>query len=148
MNLFDKVHFQKIPDQPGYNPKTETRFIPKRPYDCYGWIPGNRPFAIETKMCKTISMPIAKVTEDQEENLLDAVNARGHAWIIINFRRKTKGGRINRAVVVPIELWIDLKNNHPRKSVRLEDLLFYLELKRVKLSNGKYGWDVTKLFRE
>lgn len=80
---FPGGHIVKIPDMPR---SSESRFIPRKPYDCYALFSGKF-FAMELKlMTKIQAFPFNKVSESQISHLNEVTKCGGRGYIVINYR--------------------------------------------------------------
>lgn len=81
---YPRAHFIKVPDMPKVG---DSRFIPRKPYDCYVFRNG-RFMAFELKWMKALSgFAFNNVTTYQIESLMEVYRNGGGAYIVINYRK-------------------------------------------------------------
>lgn len=127
---FPGGHVVKIPDMPK---SSESRFIPRKPYDCYAIVHGKF-FAMELKlMTKIQAFPFNKVPENQVNYLKEVKDNGGNAFLVINYRadkitEKTQAryglssSRHNVVYMMDIVTFMELDRSISAKSIPFIDL--------------------------
>lgn len=145
---FPKCHFHKEADAPKSD---KTRFLPPKQYDCRALLEGTY-YAMELKLkTKIQAFPFKEVTEWQIDNLKEARDAGGNAFVVINYRvsripertRKKHGlnSDVNLAFCIDVDRFIYLDKSINAKSIPFLDLV---NNSIVVERDGDF-WDIPKM---
>ena len=127
---FPTAHFVKVPDMPRVG---SSRFIPRKPYDCYVFF--EKVFvAFELKWMKSLTgFPFGAVTQYQIESLMEVSRNRGGAYIVINYRnygvtekqQKQFGveKRVNLIVMIDVEHFVKLDERGDSASIPFKQII-------------------------
>ncbi len=138
----EKSHYQKIPDMPRFK---KSRFIPKKPYDCY-CINNGITYLIENKVHKIhTAWSISKIQDHQIEGLLEAENAgknNAFSFVFINVRYGLGKKRTCYIIVIHILDFlkeIDKCKRLKRKSIPICEFEKYnmIGCYRMKMKTGE-----------
>ena len=133
----------------GYLIKENNFISVKSPYDLICCHKG-RTIAIECKQTKLKSLAFANIKPHQIEELFKISQAGGIGVFCVSFnnRERKKALKVNKTVIIDINMFMFLKNKYDsqsRKSIPMEDFLHYgIILDRIK-KGGKFQIDFDKL---
>jgi len=150
---FPNAHFQKIPDMPRVG---SSRFIPRKPYDCYVFY--EKVFvAFELKWMKSLTgFPFGAVTQYQIESLMEVSQNRGGAYIVINYRNYgvtekqqeqfNLGKRVNLIAMIDVEHFIKLDEQGDRASISFKQILDDENIFIYNQKRGEKYWNLPVIF--
>lgn len=135
----------KIPDAPRY--AGQMHGIPvQKPFDFFCLLPAGRTLVLECKQCaKMGSLPLCRIA-DHQLRALGLATRRGHlAYLLVNFR---KDRQLETYAVTAGQVY-EFQEAEERKSLpRTWFTKEGIQLERVKLQKGGYGWGLGVLLEE
>lgn len=152
-SYFPDAHFVKVPDMPRVG---NSRFIPRKPYDCYVFF--EKVFvAFELKWMKSLTgFPFGAVTQYQIESLMEVARSRGGAYIVINYRNYdvsekqqkqfTVGKRVNLVAMIDVEYFVKLDEQGDRASIPFEQILDDENIFIFQKQWGDEHWNLPAIF--
>ena len=150
---FPTAHFVKVPDMPRVG---DSRFIPRKPYDCYVFF--EKVFvAFELKWMKSLTgFPFGAVTQYQIESLMEVSQNRGGAYIVINYRnyevseKQQKqfnvGKRANLVAMIDIEHFVKLDERGDSASIPFKQILDDENVFLFQRLRGAEYWNLPAIF--
>lgn len=137
------VWYTKIPDIPRFAGHTFRAHIP-RPFD-YIALTRKGTVAIECKQTQSTSrLDLNYVPDHQVKALGHFTSLGGYAYLLVNFRNTKTKPRTNVMFAIEVEqLMYWCYQQDKRHSIPLDWMVENcLEIPRIKLPCGKYGWDL------
>lgn len=149
---YPKGHFIKVPDMPRVG---SSRFIPRKPYDCYVFLDESF-MAFELKWMKSLTgFAFNNVTNYQVESLMEVYQNGGGAYIVINYRKYDVSERhqkqfevekrVNLVAIMDVAHFIDLDKGGDSASIPFEQVL---KDKDIFVHHKKWGeehWNLEKI---
>jgi penicillin-binding protein-related factor A (putative recombinase) len=146
------AHFIKVPDMPRVG---DSRFIPRKPYDCYMLVDG-RFLAFELKWMKSLTgFAFNNVTTYQIESLMEVYRNSGGAYIAINYRKydvsekhqKQFGvdKRVNFVAIMNVRHFIALDEAGDSASISFQQVFADNDIVIIPKKRGEEYWDFKKV---
>lgn len=149
---YPRAHFIKVPDMPRVG---DSRFIPRKPYDCYSFIDGHF-MAFELKWMKSLTgFAFNNVTTYQIESLMEVHRNGGGGYIVINYRKydvserhqKQFGvpKRVNLVAIMDVAHFIDLDEAGDSASISFQQIIDDENISIVPKKRGEEHWNFQRI---
>ncbi len=110
------------------------------PFDYVLMRKDGRSIGVELKRTAKKTLNYSQIRNNQRFGLTDFRNKGGLSYIVCNLKNDTE----NRCFIIPWAEVMEDINSGLRGSIALEQ---FLEVPRIKLKSGKYGWDFNNLIQ-
>jgi len=152
MYWYPKVHFVKVPDMPRVG---DSRFVPRKPYDCYAVVDG-RFMAFELKWMKSLTgFAFDNVTTYQIDSLMEVYQNGGGAYIVINYRKYDVSEkhqkqfevmkRVNFVAIMDVMHFVALDESGDSASIPFQQILDDENILIVPKKRGEEYWNFERI---